>query len=629
MHDEIIFINSISDLNSIPKNLIKNNNMRIFSLNFETHTILQAEKIPHEIADDLLKQEERLQIFDKAVEFLSWHTKIFSDELVFEGINLLKLSDSDEFLSYLMPNLINLVTINRIIKKEKPRKVIATSYLANIVNAAINQEKIETEFFPSEVKPELFWDKITIKYNIGRIPISFNLSKNKYLSIKKTIETIMGSFFNPWLNLSKNQKKAIVFLEFNSENFSRLLQEMKNYDGEVILINRRRPAFWNRKSISIIKKSNCKVLNFEKILRNDEKQKISSLVNEYSKRFDRFWNTSSDLFNSVFQIEDCSFWEVIKVVMMKTYSKKLEEFFCLILASKRVFQNFDIHGIICLNEIGETEKTFLECNNKKVPTILLEHGFVERIPETERFDKLAYVHFQDKIAVWGEMKKDYLIEKYNLSPDRIIVVGSPRHDDYFNVQNTKTYNKTITVLLAPNPINPISGLETTELKLRLNEAIKKIILSVKKLNGVRVIVKLHGIQLKHNEEILSFIKKIDGKIPTYLSTSIIETISHADVVVVLSPEIHGTSTMLLESMIMQKPTMNIVINDTIPEFGFVKAGAIMTISDREDLEEKLKQIILDIDLQNNLKEKSRDFVNGFLYKPGHASENFASILKSF
>jgi len=230
--------------------------------------------------------------------------------------------------------------------------------------------------------------------------------------------------------------------------------------------------------------------------------------------------------------------------------------------------------------------------------------------------------------VWGEMKKKYLIDRYDLDPNRIIVSGSPRHDDYFEISNKKKDDKIITVLLAPNPINPISGLESTKLKMQLNEAIKKIILYINKQNNVRIIVKLHGIQLKHNEEIQAFIKKIDSKIPIYLSASVIETINQSDVVIVLSPEIHGTSTMLLESMIMQKPTMNITFSDKVPEFGFVKAKAIHALTNNDNLERELEQIIFNADLQNSLKQNSCNYVSKFLSYPGNASENFAAILKS-
>ena len=51
---------------------------------------------------------------------------------------------------------------------------------------------------------------------------------------------------------------------------------------------------------------------------------------------------------------------------------------------KYFFNNSDVKCIVHLNEVGETEKSFLEFKNN-IPSILLEHGFVERIEKTKMF----------------------------------------------------------------------------------------------------------------------------------------------------------------------------------------------------------------------------------------------------
>jgi len=623
----IVLIESVLDFNVIPKESFQNNDTKIFSLTLEVHNKLQSEKITHDIADELFTQEERLKLFDKSLEFLSWYLQISSEDLKFEGVNLLTIFDTHEFHSYLMPNLVKLLTIKRIIEKEKPTKIICTNSLSKIVQSVINGN-IETEFFQNNVEQKLLWDTITIKYNLGPIPVSFNLSKNNYLKIKKLMESATGFFYDFWLDRNSYKKKSIVILEFNSEYFSTFLQAMKNYDGNVILVNRRRSALWSRTAINIVKKSGCKVLNFDNILNESEKRKISLLVEEYSKKIEKFWENSK-FFNNVFQIENCSFWDVIKEVIMKKYSEKLFEFILLILSAKNVFENQDIRCIVSLNEIGETEKAFLEFNNKKVPTILLEHGFVERVGDTKRFDKLLYVNFRDKIAVWGDKKKEYLINEYGINPERIIITGSPRHDVYFHSRTEKKQLKEITVLLAPNAITEISGLASTNLELKFEKTVKEIISTLKKFNNIKIIVKLHQIQIKHNREIHSLIKKIDNSIPIYSSTSVIKIINSVDAVIVISSEGFGTSTILLESMILGKPTMNIILDNKIPEFTHVKDKAVLTISDNSDLEKQFQQILFDANFRKELIKNADAFVQKFMSYRGNASEEFASILKSF
>ena len=626
---KIILLNTISDLNVIPKDLLYENDTKIFSFNLDVHTKLETKKIKHEIADDFLTLDERLGLFDKLKEFGAWHSKINTNDYELEGINLLKILDRNEFLSYVFPNLITLKILKKIIDKEKPTEIIATNDISKLIQSIIKNNDIQTKFFKNEIKQELLWDKITAKYNIGGFPLTFSISRKKYLKLKNIFETLNGFFNNFWFNFNNSKKNNILFLEFNPELFSHLFEEMKDYDGNIILINQRRSAISTKKSIEVIKKSNCKILKLDNILNKHEKSCIPSLVDNYSKKINNLW-ADYEIFNSIFEVEGYSFWDSIKDVIIKTYSDRLFFYISLILSMKKIINNIDVKCIVSLNQSGETEKTILEINNKRFPTILLEHGFIERISKTKRFDLLSeHTCFDDKILVWGESKKIWLINEYDIDPKRILVVGSPRHDNYFSsrLQNKNNHEKTL--LLAPNPINEINGQSSTNLKLQFNQTIKKILEIIKNFDNVKVIVKLHPIQLQHNEEIKLFIKNLDSSIPIYLWTPIIETINNVDAVLVLTPEIHATPTMLLESMILGKPTMNVYFDKTIPEYDHIKNNAVFTITHNENLENNLKKFLFDNDFKNLLQKNADNFVNQFMSNPGTASKKFASILKSY
>lgn len=627
MTSKIILIGDISDLDVIPHKIINDKSIRKISFELDIHEKLKFEKIEHEIGDNLLNQKERLQLFDQMLKFRTWHSKITSKELEFEGVNLLKLFDTHEFTSYLMPILIKFILIKKNIEKEKPKKIIITSLFEKLINPYISNKNIEVEIFENKTKKKLIWDKITIKYNIGKISISFNLSKQLYLKLKNITESTAGLFYNFWLS-NNSKKKSIILLEFNPVNFSKLLIKLKKYDGNVILVNRRRSAVWNKNAVDIIRKSNCKVVNFDNILNKIEKQEIPLLVNTYLNKLEKFWGNSK-FFDNLFQIEGYSFWDIIKKDIMKNYAEKIPDFISSTLSVKKIFKNHDIRCIVSLNDVGETEKVFLEFNQQKKPSILLEHGFIERVNETKQFDYLDFFYFKDKLAVWGTTRKEWLCNEFNIKQDRIITTGSPRHDDYFDSRIKKEKEKEITILLAPNPIGDISGLSSTDLKLRVNNVISKIYSVVQKLDNVKIIVKLHPNQLKHNEEMRLFIKKLDSTIPIYLSTSIINTINIVDVVIVISPEIYGTSTMLLESMILGKPTMNFVFSKKILEFNHVKRKAVFTITEQCDFEKEIKKILFDDDFQEELIENAQKFIDEFLSNPGNASEEFANILKSY
>jgi len=627
--NNIILIGNISDFNVIPKELINNKNNKKFSFDLDIHEMLNSKGIEHEIADNLLDQTERLQIFDKMIEFRNWHSKIQSNDYEIEGVNLLKLLDSHELGTLLISHLINLLLIKRIIKKENPTKIITTTIFSKSVRSITKNSDIVIEIFQNDSVKSLFWDKITVKFNFGRKPITFKISKRTYQKIKNLLETTMGFFYDFWFNVNNSKKKSIIFLEFNPQLFSKFFEAMKNFDGDIILINQRRSAIWNKSSLNTIRKSNSKVLKNDKILSKEKKQEIQSLTNKFSHKINELFENST-FFNSLFKIEDVSFWDEIKDTMKNTFSNRLIQYITTIYCAKIIFETTDVKCIVSLNETGETEKSILEFNKNKSPSILLEHGFVERIKKTHRFDVLSdYINFKDKISVWGPIKKEFLIDEYSVDEKKIIVSGSPRHDNYFKSRLERKNNKMLTLLLAPAPLSDIYGSSNTILKLRFNKIIKNILSIVEKLENVKIIVKLHPIQLKHNDGIKSLFQTLNNKIPIYLWTPVIDTINKADIVLVITPDIPGTSTMLLESMILGKPTMNIFFDDKIPEFNHIQKNTTFSILDHFDLENKLQKFLFDKEFQNELIKNADNFVSEYMSNRGNASEKLASILKSY
>jgi len=626
--ETIILLDETYPILENKETLLKNNNTKIFSFNIDVHNQLTKQKIEHEIADNLLVLNERLELFSKSLEFLSQYSNASLEEMNFEGVNLLKIFDSHEFHSYLMPVLLNLIIIKKIIDKEKPKKIISTFSLSETVKSITNNTDIQTDFFSKSTTDQLLWEKITIKYNFGKIPLTFNLSRKNYFRIKNFIESSLGNLFRLWFSSKINKKKSIIFLEFNPQLFSNLFESLKKYDGNILLINQRRSAIWSKKSLDIVRKSNCKIVNFENYFNSSEKNEIINLNKKYTKKIKKLTNYS--IFNKIFQIDGINFWSIIHKTILQLQSDRLNQYISLIYCAKKIFSDTDVKCLVSLNETGETEKAFLEFNNSKSPSILLEHGFIERIDKTKRYDILSdYVSFKDKIAVWGEKKKNWLINEYNIDPNKIIVTGSPRHDQYFHSKKENKIRQEKIILLAPNPINDINGLSSTELKQRFNQTLINTLSIIKKFENVKIIVKLHPIQLKHNDEIKSLIKEFDKTIPIYLWTSVIDTINNADVVLVISPEINSTPTMLLESMILGKPTMNIYFDKTIPLYEHVKNNTILTILDTDDLEKNLKKLLFDTHFQINLKNNADDFLKKFLNYPGTSSKKLASILNEY
>jgi len=628
---KVLLIGNVSDIDIISDEILQDENTKIFSFDLDVHEKLVSKKITHDIADNLLDQEQRMNIFDKLIEFRSWHSNLPLNKIEYENVNLLKLFDSNEFIQSISSKIINSIIIHKIIEKEKPSKIFTTTFFSSTIRSIQNNKNFTIQIFDNPFNEELMWDSIPIKYNFGKLHFNFTISKKKYLKLKNIIETTFKFFYNFNFNFNSKNKKNIIFLEFNVQSFSNLFLELKKSDQNVILVNQRRPAIWSKNSFNAVKNSNCKILQLEEILSKEEKVEILKFYHLIIPEIDKLWENSI-LFNNLFKIDDIAFWDIIKDNLIKSYSEKMYYYVELIASIKKFFDNVDASCIISLNEIGETEKAFLEFNKNKIPSILLEHGFLDKndsVSKVKRYDIMSnYSNFTDKIAVWSETKKSYLIDNYQIDPNRIIVSGSPRHDNYFSSRKNNNNKKEKILLLAPNPINDMDALSTTELKLRFNELIKKIILNIKTLDNVKLIVKLHATSLKHNEEIKLLINKIDKNIPVYLSNSVIDVINSSDAVMVISPE-SGTTTMILESMILGKPTMNIYFENTVPQFNHVKHHAVLSLLDTCDLKDNISKILFDYKFKNELISNADIYLSKYLDYNGNSSKRFAEILKSY
>ena len=167
MVESLIFIDTLSNLNSVKKQILDIKNKKIISFNYDTHNFLEQENIPHTNSDEYLSQNERTQLFDKVASLHNWYekNKIFQ-ELKFEGTNLLGLMDTAEFSRFLLEKLIKFLTLIRIIQNENPKKIFSSikNFPAiNSITCNSNMELIELKINSNDV---IYWNKINFRFHL-------------------------------------------------------------------------------------------------------------------------------------------------------------------------------------------------------------------------------------------------------------------------------------------------------------------------------------------------------------------------------------------------------------------------------------------------------------------------------
>ena len=395
----------------------------------------------------------------------------------------------------------------------------------------------------------------------------------------------------------------------------------------MLFLNRRRPAVSDKKSIDVLKKLDVKIVNYDTILSTKEKNFVDSLENDLMNKLNKIF-LNEEIFSNIFKIDEFSLWNIIKKQLIKIYKSRIHEYLLSYYISKKILEKININCIMTLNEVGETEKIFLAANKKRVHSILLEHGFAIFLPETKKLTSLSnYPLFNDKIAVWSTSQKFFLENSLKTKSEKIIVSGSPRHDKLFKNKKMKK-NDSIQVLIAPTPINQIQGFDETKFHLKFEQVLIEICSILKKKN-IEIILKLHPSQSSHNEIIKNMIKNLDSSISIHLMTSVTDLIESSDAIITITPEGWGPSTIILESIILQKPIMNIILDHHFHNFPYVEQKAILIASDESDLNEDLDKLVFDTDFRNELIKNGQEFIKSYLHKPGNASENLTKKIISF
>ena len=614
----IIILDKQNDFEQIIGNLEKYKNIKIISIDNISHKSLTKNKIDHISGDSLLNQEDRLKIYDKSISYLNWYENISNEKFIFYGYNLLEIVDSNEFQMLLSEKLTKLFCIKNILDLEKPDKIITTSSSLKIINC-IN-DKIITELISEEkIEDELFFDVIEINFDEKIFPRKIKLSRKNYQLIKNNIENLICKIYG--LSYKENKRKSILFVEFNPESYEELFNEINKCGKQSVLLNSRRSALWSKNSIQILKKTNCKIITYNQFLTKENKKIILKNTIKFKKEFLNEIENKSKM-EKIFSINDISFWNLIKKQILDIYITRIKERLTYILISEKISNNKDFECVVSLNLSGETERIF--SNNKNIISVLLQHAFgnySKQIKSLEITDDLHLI--KDKIAVWGEIMKSYLMDNYKLPEEKIIVVGSPRHDSFFkNKLNNENKNM---ILLTPRPIiRDIEG-ENSDKHDLYEKTLKKILKCAEK-NDLKLMVKLHPQRNEHNDVIIEIIKKYDSEIKIFQNTPILNLLKKCSLMVNLSPDSYDASTTILEAMIMEKPVIDITLASKRYEFEFLKDKAICDLNSSDNIEKFMVELSSKTNTRNELIEKSQIHLNRYLSNQGNGSKTLAQKL---
>lgn len=594
---------------------------KIFSFDFKSHKSLEKLKIPHNLVEDFFTDSDEKLIDGKTMDFvLNWYKEIDLKKLLYvKGISMGNLVEI-EIPNYFFLALKRTLGIIKVYEKEDPTEIICGS-LSNFVRSLINNKKTTIREFKSDSSSSLYFDSIEIPLSLGTKTKSLKISRKNYLKMKNLVEKITGLIYDIDFDKNLSDKKSVLLLDFNPVQYPDLLNELNSTGQQVILLNQRRPAVWNRESLKIVKNSKCKIVKLEQFRNRRIESEIDILKKEFWKKFDSVFANESKLME-YFSLNKRSFWNAIKTEFLVLLRKRFEELITRTVLVSVLLNNINVGCILDWAHTGTEEKVVLFfANRKKIPIISLQHAVY---PLNEKWDKYhsIYPHLPtDEIreAVWGNIIKDY-IKKHGMKEGQIILSGSPRHDPFFN--RRKKIKTKGTVLIAANifAFFNLAGNDTRAYE-RLEKFIKKIIEIIKMYKEKKIIVKLHPTHGYH--DVKSLILDIDRSIPIYKNQNLLELLDQCDEVISLN-----YSTILVDAMILNKPTLVVLAErQGFEQEQIVMKNSTMVVVDLKDIDSNLQKFITNDNVRSNLIKKGSEFVNEYFVNQGNASKYLSQVIK--
>jgi len=589
-------------------------NSIIFPLDYKSVDILEKRKIKFEIIDSYLTDDERRELFLKCREGWEKISQKQNEELKFQNINIFRIIDRNEILEYLMEVSSEAILINRVIVGKNPDEVLAPKKILDVIEEknGINM----TEMYEYN-EHELSFDYVNIRKKIGIVEINSKISRKKFKKIKKIL-----SFFNKILvrNNKLDNNKKILLLEFDPELYKNLLKQINQIGYTPVLVNFRKPAVSSNNSLNIIKKTKSIVFSSDMLQSNDKlvfkkiERKCTRIIEHVQKNVD---------FNE-FNFFKVNLSNEIKKQVVKILDERIEEYFWQIECCKFLDKRNDVVAGLSLNLSGETEVIFSKVK-KNTEMILLQHGFSNYYDFNLYSDTLDdYDLIKDKIAVWGNPVKDYLVKNNVCNNEDIIISGSPRHENF--VPNKKKLSGEKIIVITPRPlIKHVEGIKL-ELQLRYELVLKKLIFLFENMTNIKIIFKLHPQQNFHNEIIKSTINKLDSKIEILQDEPINEVLKKTDFLINISPDNLDASTVVFESMLQEIPIINIKLQKNSWIYDFERMDAVKSFNYDSNFEDEILKLINNQNIQEIQISNIKKFLEFYLYDRQSASKNLISSI---
>jgi len=620
MKKPIFLIDNGANIDELKSKITEFPNSLVFTLDYEIHLLLQKHDISHELGENILTKDDFNKIDTNSINLTENCFKKFKDELIIENIFLPELIEHELF-QYFLIQFLKPYVILKILENYSSEQIFDFTNFHDFINKITNNLKIKHSTFQNNYTSNLYHDKIKFTLNLGKVPLNFEISRSRFSQAKKLTQKFIDitNNFEPKINSKKN----ILLVNFDPLEYSDLLYEFDKNNVNFFLLNTRKPAITNKKSLDIIKKSNSKILDLNKFYKF-KKDEIILEKNLLENKLINIFNNEK-YFENLFSINNITFWDSIKnslhSICLSRFNESIERIFLL----NKVYELYDISIIFVWIDVGQEEKEcILVGKSFSIESIMLQHG---RFQTSKIWNKFAKYLGQfpspllsDKQIVWGNITKQYALS-YNHKENNIIIGGSPRHDKFFNYNSSKSENGII-LLATTGTMFLSSDSCVTNSQIKYDNYIREIYRIVKSLPNKKLVIKSHPSQIL-KKFVKDLIDEIDPSIELVENSTNQELFTNCELLITFN-----NSTTTLEAMSLNTPVISLQTENWAKEDDIAQSDAIISISKINDCEYAIKKILYDTEFKKSLLEKSQIFLKNYMSNPGNSSYNIVKLIKN-
>ena len=558
------------------KSILKDTNSSIISLDFESFELLQKNNINQKTYDEFLTTNEMSNIQKLSYELSDWYShEQLANELMYNDVNLGSILQS-ELINILVNFIKNFYVIYKITQKYSDFEFFCSKNTSKFLHKfSIKHYLLKSLKIDDSLPLDSLNTNIDLKFK--NLNLKFKIGTKKINSLKTLTDNVSNFLIKPKLKKNSN---FFLFSEINTKKFSYLLQKMPDFDETYVIYNRRQPSIWDKESFSLFKNSNAVIENEKTLNRNKklsltkEKSKITKIIEKIKK--------NENFFEKFFTIKTISFWSLFREVFYSLIEKRFLTYYYEIILSQNLLDKYPFSAILLQNEVGPNEKILLQIGkSKKIPVFLMQHGLIFDTTEAFMMNKYqgALGLNTDYQLVWGDVDYQYR-KKIGFDPEKIIKIGSPAYDHFFDKKNSK---RDYVLLATSGPTTEDIFDLTVESIVKNIETIKGISKIVTGLNQ-KLIIKIHPSPDEFDPTEL--IKSIDPNIQVIKTGDISEIIKNCSLMIVID-----FSSVILDAYLLKKPIISIPVKNNgygIPK-AFVNNSCM--IENLETLENSINNLL--------------------------------------